>query len=186
MFFTTLDQIINTKIIIIQTNFLTKWMIFITNIISPSKIIIYTLIILAILFYQKRQKEMFLTIFAIILAYILEDGLKILIQRARPENALIEATSYSFPSGHATMAMVLFGLIIVLFAKEINTRIKRNIFITTNILLIIIVGFTRIYLNVHWFTDVIAGLIIGINIIFLTTYIIKKSKISRKITKKNF
>src|SRR3989344_385768 len=88
--------------------------------------------------------------------------IKALAQRARPENALIETSTYSFPSGHATLAIVFFSLLIYLFGKNIKNTFIRWSFIAGNIFLILLIGYTRIYLNAHWFTDVIAGFALGL------------------------
>ncbi len=87
---------------------------------------------------------------------------------------LIEKTTYSFPSGHATLAVAFFGMLIYLFKDKIKNKTLRYTFITANIFLMILIGITRIYLNVHWLTDVLAGYALGLICIFGSIYLVNK------------
>ena len=99
-------------------------------------------------------------------------------QRARPLSSIINETNFTFPSGHATITVVFLGLITYLFSKKDS---KKQMTIVT-IFLILFIGFTRIYLRVHWFTDVITGFILGSVILFTS---IKLFEHYRKIYKFN-
>jgi len=93
--------------------------------------------------------------------------------------------SFSFPSGHATIAVALFGFLSYIIIREYQSwRVKVNIFFTT-LLLIILIGFSRIYLGVHYVSDVWEGyllgalwLIIGISI---SQYLFSKKTINQVI-----
>jgi len=95
--------------------------------------------------------------------------IKELIQRTRPFNTLIQETSFSFPSGHATIAVVFFGGLVFLFTKR-----NKILNYTLASILILFTGFTRIYLRVHWLTDVTIAFILGI--LILSTAIIIYNK----------
>lgn len=92
---------------------------------------------------------------------VLSNGLKLFFSKSRPElwAQLITETSYSFPSGHALGSMVLYGFSAFLLAQKFAAY-KRLIY-GLAILLISSIGFSRIYLGVHWPTDVLAGYAIG-------------------------
>lgn len=158
-----LDQIISNNISTIQSEQLTKLMIFITSIGNKFAIAFFSIILLSLLIFHKKDYKR-TKIFTITMgaAVILSQVLKELIQRIRPIEQLIEKTTYSFPSGHATLAMAFFGVLIYLFKDEIKNKTLKYSFITANILLIILISFSRIYLNVHWLTDVLAGLTLGL------------------------
>jgi undecaprenyl-diphosphatase len=85
-----------------------------------------------------------------------------LIERPRPPvvDHLVQASAYSFPSGHATQALAGWGAVAIAFAAGRRTpaRIWAAIGSTA---LILAVGVSRIYLGVHWFTDVLAGYALG-------------------------
>ena len=177
-----LDILINSRISEIWNPYLNKFMIFITEIGSSLILGILSLILLIYLFYKKRYKNSILVIISMIGGLIIRTILKISIQRLRPENSLISETGYSFPSGHALMSVIFFLLLIYLFHKEIKNKIIQVIFIAINVILILLISFSRIYLNVHWFSDVVGGLIIGISWLIISIIITNKiinSKILR-------
>lgn len=157
-----LDIWINSKIVLLQHPAFTKIMVFITNIASPTNLLILSIIFLGFLIYKKRWYFSLLLVFGMAGGFLLKTLLKLLIQRARPENALIIDAGYSFPSGHATLAVIFFTLTIYIFKDDIKNRMLKYIFIFADIIIILLVGFSRIYLNVHWFSDVIAGFALGL------------------------
>ena len=88
--------------------------------------------------------------------------LKNLFNRPRPDIPLLyEAQGLSFPSGHALMSVTFYGLLIYIIFKMVDNKALRWSLIAFLILLIIIIGFSRIYLRVHYTTDVIAGYSVG-------------------------
>ena len=99
--------------------------------------------------------------------------LKETFQRARPLNALISKSGFAFPSGSTTVALVFFGLMIYLFADK---KYKVTTILLAG-LTVFLIGFTRIYLRVHWVTDVIGGFIIG-GVILAVSIIIYRMNIS--------
>lgn len=88
--------------------------------------------------------------------------LKNLFYRARPlTEALYLESTYSFPSGHATWAMALYGFIFYTIWTHQKHHLK-NPFIIFLGALIILVGASRLYLGVHYLSDVLAGFAIGL------------------------
>lgn len=86
---------------------------------------------------------------------------KLAFHRPRPEMALYFEPTFSFPSGHATIAVSLYGFIGYLLMRNASTiRAKLNIFFLTTVL-IIGIGFSRIYLGEHYLSDVYAGFLLG-------------------------
>ena len=86
---------------------------------------------------------------------------KLAFHRPRPNIALYFEHTYSFPSGHATIAVSLYGFLGYLLIHYSPTlRTKLNIFFTTTIL-IFAIGFSRIYLGEHYLSDVYAGFLLG-------------------------
>ncbi|MFL5738884.1 MAG: phosphatase PAP2 family protein [Flavisolibacter sp.] len=82
--------------------------------------------------------------------------------RERPAIPLLkEAAGLSFPSGHALMSVTFYGLIIYIVFKSYRDKDWKWIIIALLILLILIIGFSRIYLRVHYASDVMAGYCIG-------------------------
>ena len=88
--------------------------------------------------------------------------LKNFFNRPRPDIPLLfEAEGLSFPSGHALMSVTFYGLLVYIVYRNIKHVSLRWLMISLLILLIVIIGFSRIYLRVHYASDVIAGFCVG-------------------------
>ena len=100
--------------------------------------------------------------------------LKQLFQRKRPLSPLLKAAKgLSFPSGHAIMAVTFYGLVIYIFQHSIPID-WLNWFVTILlVVLILLIGFSRVYLRVHYASDVAAGFIIGLLWLLLSLAILK-------------
>jgi membrane-associated phospholipid phosphatase len=88
-------------------------------------------------------------------------GLKRVIHRARPVDIYDGVAEYSFPSGHAAMSIVLFGFLAFLLAVRAAPGWRRIIY-SAAIVLVLLIGFSRVYLGAHWLSDVLAGLAFGV------------------------
>jgi len=106
-------------------------------------------------FYSKKQKpEICSYLKTVFLGVIIGFVIKNIVQRARPENFL--ETDYSFPSLHATASILLYGWLSFHFWKQ-GRRRKAVALLCVPLL----IGFSRLYLGVHWFSDVLGGLLLG-------------------------
>ncbi len=126
-------------------------------------VVVISLLSIIILFKVfKHRSELVLFIAVILGAYILFETLKQLFHRARPDlHRLAEASNYSFPSGHATMAFALYGVLTFLLWRHISTHLGRTVLIIFSIFMIGLIGISRIYLGVHYPSDIIAGYFIS-------------------------
>jgi membrane-associated phospholipid phosphatase len=108
--------------------------------------------------------------------------LKHLFNRERPDIPLLqEAKGLSFPSGHALMSVTFYGLIIYMVFKSVKNRELKWTLITLLILLIMIIGLSRIYLRVHYASDVMAGYCIGFLWLVFAVYMLNRmEKYSRR------
>lgn len=87
---------------------------------------------------------------------------KFLIGRTRPDMQLdITVISSSFPSGHATMGTAVYGIIAYIIACALPLARQRFEVAFWTIVFIFMIGFSRIFLGVHFLTDVIGGFIVG-------------------------
>ncbi|WP_018479701.1 phosphatase PAP2 family protein [Pontibacter roseus] len=88
--------------------------------------------------------------------------LKYFFDRQRPDLPLVEASGLSFPSGHSMIAASFYSLIIYLTWKHVESKPLRNLLVFLLVIFILLIGFSRIYLRVHFATDVVAGFAAGI------------------------
>ena len=113
--------------------------------------------------------------------------LKFFFQRNRPQQQLIDDVSgYSFPSGHALISVVFYGLFIHMIWHEVKSKWLRTLLIIILGILILLIAFSRIYLRVHYASDVIAGIAVGFIWLVLSLRIvqrIEKRFISRRALK---
>ncbi len=106
----------------------------------------------------------------LIIITILNQALKIIVQRPRPtEYRIINETGYSFPSGHSMVSMAFYGFLIYLIYKNIKNKYLKISLIIILSLLIIMIGISRIYLGVHYTSDVCAGFLVSLS--YLIIYI---------------
>jgi undecaprenyl-diphosphatase len=137
---------------------------------ETASLLLLSLVIGVALFILKMRKNALLLVGAMTGNTVILKALKAFIYSPRPLNGLMIETGNSFPSGHVTSTVVLFGLLaFFIWQTWKSTRIK----VASGLLvaaLTLLVGFTRIYLNVHWFTDVLAGYFLGVSwLIFCIT-----------------
>jgi undecaprenyl-diphosphatase len=93
-------------------------------------------------------------------AKLTEIVMKIAIERARPDGfALFHLDTYSFPSGHATGAMALYGFVAYILCA-LYPR-KRVLWIAPASFIIFMIGASRVYLGVHFPSDVLGGFLVG-------------------------
>ncbi len=111
---------------------------------------------------EKYSFNSSMIIINLIISAILNEGLKHIIQRSRPDILrLIDIHGYSFPSGHSMVSMSFYGLLIFLCFRNYKSKWK-YIIISLFALLILFIGFSRIYLGVHFVSDVLGGFCLGI------------------------
>lgn len=110
---------------------------------------------------KKRNTEgMIIVLLSTLGSYGLNFLLKNVFIRTRPlKYFLIEQGGYSFPSGHAMVSMSFYTTMTYLIVK--SKEKKQKVLWILNFLIVGLIGFSRIYLGVHWPTDVLMGYLLG-------------------------
>ena len=140
---------------------------FITNFGGAIFLIIATIILFILI---KNKKIGFSIISNLVIVTILNQLLKNILQRSRPnEFRIIEETGYSFPSGHSMVSMAFYGYLIYLIYIYVKNKYLKWTLIVLLSILICTIGISRIYLGVHYTSDVLGGFLISIS--YLVIYI---------------
>ena len=183
----TVDRIVSNSIVAYRTTALTKFFTYITLFGKTEVVIAFLVLTIIILWINNKGRYIYPLLISFTGSIIFMYLSKIIFHRPRPEVAIYYESSYSFPSGHATIAVALYGFVIYLimhFTKNIQK--KFNIFFIGSIF-ILLIGISRIYLGEHYISDVYSGYLIGtlwvIVAISFTKYIEDKKRISNKKTK---
>jgi undecaprenyl-diphosphatase len=94
---------------------------------------------------------------------LLNEWLKIGIHRDRPffDDPFGMWSGYSFASGHTIGATLLYGQLAILIVPALKTRQSRAVTISVAMVLVVLVGFSRIALGAHYFTDVLGAILLG-------------------------
>ncbi|MGB5446975.1 MAG: LssY C-terminal domain-containing protein [Psychromonas sp.] len=132
------------------------------TLLGKSQVVLMFIFITTVLLWVWQKKDYILPLFISVAGSELFTYFgKLAFHRPRPEMAIYVEDSFSFPSGHATIAVALFGYLAYLLMRLANSWSKSvNIFFVT-IFLIIIIGFSRIYLGEHYVSDVLSGYLVG-------------------------
>lgn len=156
-----LDAAVANAMVTVRSPFLTDVASSFTALGSEAVVTVLTLIAVLYCLWAGRAR-LVLALLWIPLTFLLSTLVKLLVHRPRPVAALIVVpATYAFPSGHAAAASALF-LTLALLATGAERRVgPRRLMIGAAVALALLVGWSRIYLGVHYFSDVVGGLLLG-------------------------
>lgn len=132
-------------------------------------------VILIYLFYARHWKLFFLVLSIAASTTGLVFLLKTLTARDRPSILSSGLDTFSFPSGHATTAAVIAGVVALLIARGRHLNIRRGVYVVAA-LFTVMVGISRVYLQVHWPTDILAGWMLGYMLVALFAWHLQSDK----------
>jgi undecaprenyl-diphosphatase len=143
---------------------LTRAMRSFTNAGEPIFLVPFMLIMVLGLLALSRNRTAIMLVVLWSGATAVSEGLKVIFRRVRPEAffGYVEPVTYSFPSGHAIASACFYGSVAAVVAANINSVVLRGAIWTVVALVIILIGWSRVYLGVHYLSDVIAGYAIAI------------------------
>ena len=152
-----------------------KIMLFITFLGKHQFLIPANLILIFYFLLVKKQTWFYIRVITIaISSLVLMLLLKQLFQRKRPLSPLLKAAKgLSFPSGHAIMAVTFYGLLIYVLQHSVTIDWPKWLVTVLVTVLIIMIGFSRIYLRVHYASDVAAGFLIGLLWLLISLAVLK-------------
>jgi membrane-associated phospholipid phosphatase len=109
-----------------------------------------------------RRKKWNMLVFLLVVVAgcgLINFGLKEIFLRGRPAylNAFIRDIGYSFPSGHAMISVAFYGSLTYILFQELQSLTRKVGLVILTLIVIFLIGFSRLYLGVHYLTDVLAG-----------------------------
>ena len=166
----------------IRSKELTALMLIITDLGGITGLLLILIISIIILLKKNKKQEVLGIILNLFLSTCIYIILKQIFKRPRPVTGeiLIEESGFSFPSGHSTNNMAFYVFAIYLVCINVKNKGLRNALCILLTIIPILVGFSRIYLRVHYPSDVIAGFCLGIVIAILFIQFIYKKIIVKK------
>jgi membrane protein DedA with SNARE-associated domain len=130
---------------------------------SPGFVATWGLVVCVLLLKQRQGVLLVGWIGALAGGGLLDLGLKLAFRRPRPtwEAPYLIEHGWSFPSGHAMGSLVAYGMLAYVLILHLQGRAARTAVIIGAVVLTLAIGFTRLFLGVHFFSDVIAGYAAG-------------------------
>jgi membrane-associated phospholipid phosphatase len=122
-----------------------------------------TLIAVGILWARRERTDAVFVALAFIGGQVLSNSMKLGFRRERPffADPLATESTYSFPSGHALVSLAVYGSVALVLARRLPTRWWSILVLAAAAALVLAIGFSRLYLGVHFLSDVLAGYAAG-------------------------
>lgn len=114
-----------------------------------------------VLWFLDKRVFIFPLLVSVFSAELITLILKNVIMRPRPGMAAVVENSFSFPSGHATVAVALYGFLAYILFRMCRTRKEKIVVSAAGVFLVLLIGFSRLYIGVHYVSDVIGGFLVG-------------------------
>jgi undecaprenyl-diphosphatase len=126
---------------------------------SASVLTLITLLICGYLFLERKFAAAFLIIFAAVSGTLLNQMLKDVVGRERPQIVphLAEISNSSFPSGHSMLSSIIYLTLAVLLTQTVKTWPTKMYLVGSAFMLAFLVGLTRVIIGVHYPSDVLGG-----------------------------
>ncbi|MBJ7341823.1 phosphatase PAP2 family protein [Mycolicibacterium sp.] len=127
---------------------------------SPVSFRVVTAGVVVYAFVKRQVRVAVFLLVSVELSGVLTEVFKRLADRPRPDTAMVDALSTSFPSGHAVGTMVAVPALAVVLLPRVRRELWKW-FVAAGVLIVVSVGVGRVALNVHHLSDVIAGWALG-------------------------
>lgn len=159
---TPLNNVIEQLVTQMRTPFLTSLIVFITRLGDPFVLSFATALIAVLLTVRGRHYDAALFVVSLLISVVLLIILKNTFQIPRPGYDIINASGWSFPSGHATVATAFFFMLAYSFLGYMKTIKTKTILVLGSCVGALLICFSRLYLGAHWALDILAGIALGL------------------------
>lgn len=157
-----IDRWISMHINAVQTPLFNTVMLALTNFNGTIGISVFSAGMVLWFLSKKWYEELWFYLVSVMGANAAFVTIKMIVQRLRPDSDLLSLSTYSFPSGHATMATAMAMAVYFIFSQRVHRVSVRVCLLAFCISWIVLISFSRVYLDVHWLSDVIAGIGLGL------------------------
>jgi undecaprenyl-diphosphatase len=136
-------------------------MLAITELGDPVVVTAVTIAVLLWLAWKRAWRTAVFWLAAVGGASALNTVIKVTLHRPRPTELLYTGWSaFSFPSGHSTVNLALYGFLAILIGRELRPAWRLPVTLIA-LSFVLLIAFSRVYLGAHWFSDVVGGLAFG-------------------------
>jgi undecaprenyl-diphosphatase len=158
-----LDATVQEEVFELRSSWLNETMVWITRLGSRWVIgILLILLAIGVARTNRCRKALLVMVIAFVVNPIFEHFLKLAVDRRRPTlSQLVPGNGPSFPSGHVLASVGFYGVLAAVIWRSSNRRSIQIGGYVAATAIILLVGSSRVYLDVHWFTDVVGGMLIG-------------------------
>ena len=184
--FHSFDVGINLWVPSIQSNSLTFFAQGVALIFDAISLVIISLVISGVLFLKNYKAPGLLLLGAMGGDALIVSALKTLEHVARPTNGIFFDAGFSYPSGHSA-GCIVFGGVLAYFAWRHWQSTRSRAFIGAGMGVVVgVVGFDRLYLNVHWVSDVFGGWLFGAFWLSFVILVFRQLKLAGKLESERF
>lgn len=184
--FHSVDVAVNVWIPSIQSNSLTFFAQGVALIFDSISLVIISLVISGVLFLKNYKAHGLLLLAAMGGDALIISALKTLEHISRPTNAISFDTGFSYPSGHSAGCIVFGGLLAYFAWRHWQSKNSRAAIGVGLGIVVGVVGFDRVYLNVHWLSDVFGGWLFGTFWLLFVILVFRQLNVAGKFQSNKF
>jgi undecaprenyl-diphosphatase len=158
------DRWVQSRVHYFQSSLTTDFMMACTALGGKKMLTASTLLVLIYLAFIRRFADLITYLAAMVGGSLLVTILKTVVHRSRPQAgiSLIQSGGWSFPSGHAMMSIIFYGMLAYLLIRNMQSWKLKVITLASTGFIIFMIGLSRLYLEVHYLSDVLAGYVGGL------------------------
>jgi undecaprenyl-diphosphatase len=143
------------------------------------QVLLPSTVVLCILFFFNSLRRFVVPLLATVFcAEATTFVLKLVVARPRPLDGLLSENDFSFPSGHATIALAFYGFLVFIVTEYVRTTWVKNVLVFAGVAIIFLIGLSRLYLGVHYISDIFGGYLVGSLALLLGAHLHQKKTLS--------
>ncbi len=173
----TFDDEVHLTVISTMSEFMSSFMRVMTFFGSTIFMVCLCAVLFFVFLFKKHKKLAYSTAGILIVSTILNNVVKWIVRRPRPEYIMVVEKSLSYPSGHMMASVTMYGFIIYLLNRSNISTTNKIIFTCLLSLLVLLIGTSRIYLGAHFASDILGGACLSLSLLFAFAFINDKKNL---------